>query len=144
MYLSIEKGTSLLMPSKRKSIVAGSLAAASAAIAVAALFGTSAASAASATGCLHPKTTTVKVTEFEYGFKVSPLPVHCGTVTFVQKNTGSLAHNFDIQGVRAGKLISPGQSTKFTVKLKAKKYAYQCDVLGHAAQGMIGALKVKD
>jgi plastocyanin len=132
------------MPRKKNSIVAALLAAASVAIVAAALFGTSAASAASAAGCLHPKTTTVKVTEFEYGFKLSPLPVHCGTVTFVQKNTGSLAHNFDIQGVRAGKLLSTGQSSKFTVKLKAKKYPYQCDVLGHASLGMIGTLKVKD
>jgi plastocyanin len=132
------------MPRKRNSIVAALLAAASTAIVIAALFGTSAASAASAAGCLHPKTTTVKVTEYEYGFKLSPLPVHCGTVTFVQKNIGSLAHNFDLQGVRAGKLLSPHQSAKFTVKLKAKTYTYQCDVLGHASLGMVGTLKVKD
>ncbi|HEY4411489.1 MAG TPA: cupredoxin domain-containing protein [Gaiellaceae bacterium] len=124
--------------------MAALLAAASTAIVIAALFGTSAASAASAAGCLHPKTTTVKVTEYEYGFKLSPLPVHCGTVTFVQKNIGSLAHNFDLQGVRAGKLLSPHQSAKFTVKLKAKTYTYQCDVLGHASLGMVGTLKVKD
>ena len=132
------------MPRKKNAIVAALLAVVSAAIVAASLFGTSAASAASAAGCLHPKTTTVKVTEFEYGFKLSPLPVHCGTVTFVQKNTGSLAHNFDLQGVRAGKLLSTGQSSKFTVKLKAKSYPYQCDVLGHASLGMIGTLKVKD
>jgi plastocyanin len=132
------------MPSKKNSIAAASLAAASAAIAAAALFGTSAASAASAAGCLHPKTTTVKVSEYEYGFKLSPLPVHCGTVTFVQKNIGSIAHNFDLQGVRAGKLLNAKQSAKFTVKLKAKKYSYQCDVLGHASLGMVGSIKVKD
>jgi plastocyanin len=132
------------MPRKRNSILAALLATAFAAIVIAALFGTSAASAASAATCLHPKTTTVKVTEYEYGFRLSPLPIHCGTVTFVQRNIGSIAHNFDLQGVRAGKLLNPHASAKFKVKLKAQKYSYQCDVLGHASLGMVGSIKVKD
>jgi uncharacterized cupredoxin-like copper-binding protein len=93
--------------------------------------------------CTSPKTTTVSVDEFDFGFTLIPKgPIPCGTVTFKQKNTGSSNHNFDIQGVKSGALIPPGASTSFTVRLKPGKYSYRCDVIGHAEQGMIGTLTV--
>jgi uncharacterized cupredoxin-like copper-binding protein len=93
--------------------------------------------------CTSPKTTTVSVDEFDFGFTLTPKgPIPCGTVMFKQTNSGSSNHNFDIQGVKAGALIGPGASTSFTVKLKPGKYTYRCDVLGHAEQGMIGTLTV--
>ena len=95
--------------------------------------------------CAHPKTTTVKVNEFEYGFTLSPKgAIPCGKVIFAQRNTGSAQHNFDLQGVHSGALIQGGRHTTFTVKLlRPGKYQYQCDVLGHAALGMTGTLTVK-
>jgi plastocyanin len=95
--------------------------------------------------CLHPRVTTVKVSEFEYGFTLSPKgAIPCGKVTFKQKNTGSSQHNFNIQGVKSGALIPAGGSTTFTIKLlRPGKYDYVCDVLGHAALGMTGTLTVK-
>jgi hypothetical protein len=95
--------------------------------------------------CLHPRVTTVKVNEFEYGFTLSPKgPIPCGKVIFKQRNTGSAQHNFDIQGVKAGGLIAPGGSTTFTIKLlRPGKYDYICDVLGHTALGMTGTMTVK-
>jgi uncharacterized cupredoxin-like copper-binding protein len=97
------------------------------------------------TKCAHPKTTTVKVNEFEYGFTLSPKgAIPCGKVIFKQHNTGSAQHNFDLQGVHSGALIAGGKTTTFTVKLlHPGKYDYQCDVLGHAALGMSGTLTVK-
>jgi uncharacterized cupredoxin-like copper-binding protein len=43
----------------------------------------------------------------------------------------------------AGNLIAPGESTTLTVLLKPGTYTYLCDVIGHAALGMTGTLKVK-
>lgn len=136
------------MPNKKNSIVAAVVAASSVAVLAVALFGTSVASASSSTAmkkCLHPKTSIVTVKEYEYGFKIVPAIPHCGTVTFKQSNIGSLSHNFDIQGIKAGKLISPHKSTSFTIKaLRPGKFQYLCDVLGHASLGMTGTLTVKD
>jgi uncharacterized cupredoxin-like copper-binding protein len=103
------------------------------------------AAAAAHPTCLHPHVTTIKVSEFEYGFTFSPKgAVPCGKVTFKQKNTGSAQHNFNLQGVKSGALIAPGGSTTFTIKvLKPGKYDYACDVLGHASLGMTGTLTVK-
>ena len=134
------------MPNKKRFTVGASIAVASAAIFTIALLDTGAASAtpaSQAVTCLHPKKTTVTVKLYEYGFTLSPKSPVCGTITFKQKNIGGLSHNFDITGVKAGKLLSPGQSTSFTVTLKPGKYPYLCDVLGHAALGMVGTLVVK-
>jgi uncharacterized cupredoxin-like copper-binding protein len=82
---------------------------------------------------------TVQVSMFEFGFTLSPTAVPSGNVTFVMKNTGTIQHNFDVEGVKAGPFVNPGQSATMTVNLKAgQKYTYLCDVPGHAAAGMIG------
>jgi uncharacterized cupredoxin-like copper-binding protein len=135
------------MPNKKRFTVVASIVAALAAILTVALLDTGAASAkpaaSTAAKCLHPKKTTVTVKLYEYGFTLSPKSPVCGTVTFKQKNIGGLSHNFDITGVKAGKLLNPGQSTSFKVTLKPGKYPYLCDVLGHASLGMVGTLTVK-
>jgi uncharacterized cupredoxin-like copper-binding protein len=82
---------------------------------------------------------TVNVSEFEYGFTLSPSSVPSGNVTFVMTNTGTTTHNFDISGVKAGPFIEPGKSATMTVNLQAgRQYTYLCDVPGHAALGMKG------
>ena len=93
--------------------------------------------------CLSPQSTTVQVAEFEMAFTLSQSSVPCGSVTFVQKNTGGATHNFHLfvaGGV--GALIGPGQSTTMTVQLKPGKIGYQCDVQDHASLGMVGTLTV--
>jgi uncharacterized cupredoxin-like copper-binding protein len=82
---------------------------------------------------------TVQVSMFEFGFTLSPAAVPSGNVTFVMKNVGTVTHNFDLQGVKTGAFVDPGQSTTMTVNLQAgRQYTYLCDVPGHAAAGMKG------
>ena len=82
---------------------------------------------------------TVQVSMFEYGFKLSPSTIPSGNVTFVMSNTGTVTHNFDVEGVKAGPFVDPGKSATMTVNVQAgRAYSYQCDVPGHAALGMRG------
>jgi uncharacterized cupredoxin-like copper-binding protein len=94
--------------------------------------------------CASPTSTTVQVEEFDFGFNLSQSTVPCGSVTFVQKNTGATQHNFHLQGVAnaVGALIDPGKSTTFTVNLTPAKITYVCDVSHHDELGMIGQLVV--
>jgi nitrite reductase (NO-forming) len=94
--------------------------------------------------CTSPQASTVTVDEFEYGFTLSSNSVPCGAITFKQSNSGSVTHNFDLQGVNGavGALIGPGQATSFTVTLVPGKDTYVCDVSGHIEAGMIGTLTV--
>jgi nitrite reductase (NO-forming) len=83
---------------------------------------------------------TVQVSMFEYGFTLSPSTIPSGNVTFVMNNTGTVTHNFDVGGVKAGPFVDPGKSATMTVNVQAgKAYSYLCDVPGHAALGMRGA-----
>jgi uncharacterized cupredoxin-like copper-binding protein len=82
---------------------------------------------------------TVHVSEFEYGFTLSPSTIPSGNVTFLMTNTGTVTHDFDISGVKAGPFLDPGKSAEMTVNLQAgRRYTYLCDVPGHAALGMQG------
>jgi nitrite reductase (NO-forming) len=82
---------------------------------------------------------TVQVSMFEYGFKLSPSIIPSGSVTFVMNNTGTVTHNFDVEGVKAGSFVDPGKSATMTVNVQAgRAYNYECDVPGHAALGMRG------
>jgi uncharacterized cupredoxin-like copper-binding protein len=86
-----------------------------------------------------PPPGTVQVAMFEFGFRFTPSTIPAGTVTFVMRNTGTTTHNFDIEGVKAGPLLDAGQSATMTVNLQAgQTYTYECDVPGHADEGMIG------
>jgi uncharacterized cupredoxin-like copper-binding protein len=85
---------------------------------------------------------TIAVSMFEYGFTLAPTAVPSGNVTFVITNTGTVMHNFDIEGVSGGDgpFINPGASASITVNLQAgKAYEYVCDVPGHADAGMKGS-----
>jgi len=82
---------------------------------------------------------TVTVEEYEFGFTLTPSTVPSGNVTFVMKNTGTVTHNFDIETVKSGAFIDPGQTTTMTVNLQAgRTYTYVCDVPYHASEGMEG------
>ena len=86
--------------------------------------------------------TTINVGMFEYRFDLSQPTVPSGQVTFVITNRGAEVHNFSINGVKAGAIISPGQTETWTVGLAPGTYTYVCDVPFHADRGMTGALTV--
>jgi nitrite reductase (NO-forming) len=82
---------------------------------------------------------TVQVNEFEYGFTLTPSTIPSGNVTFVMKNTGTITHNFDIEGLPPGQFLDAGQTASMTVNLQAgRTYTYVCDVPYHAQEGMEG------
>jgi uncharacterized cupredoxin-like copper-binding protein len=98
--------------------------------------------ATTTTGNVGTATTTVQVNMVEYAFQLSQSTIPSGTVTFVVKNSGAEVHNFDINGVHSGALISPGATETWTVKLAPGQYLYTCDVPFHVDKGMTGALQV--
>jgi uncharacterized cupredoxin-like copper-binding protein len=95
--------------------------------------------------CTNPVATTVQVEEWDYGFTLSQTTIPCGAVTFVQRNTGGVLHNFNVQGVANGQgaLIDPGQATTMTVTFTNKgKFQFVCDVPHHIELGMVGPLTI--
>lgn len=86
--------------------------------------------------------TTVTVGMFEYRFDLTQSTIPSGHVTFVIVNKGQQVHNFNIIGVKVGKLLAPGQSETWTVALPPGSYNYQCDVPFHAGYGMVGSFTV--
>jgi plastocyanin len=86
---------------------------------------------------------TVTMTNYHFKFSKRTGYKHGVYYTFKTINKGSAPHNLDFQGVKAGKIITPGHTVRFTVKFKkAGKYQYLCDVPRHAELGMAGILKV--
>lgn len=82
---------------------------------------------------------TVTVSMYEFGFTLSPSTIPSGNVTFVMNNTGTVVHNFDIEGVAPGPFVDAGKSATLTVNLQAgRQYTYVCDVPYHAQSGMEG------
>lgn len=94
------------------------------------------------TGTVGTASTTVHVSMFEYGFTLDRSSVPSGQVTFVISNDGKEVHNFDVESVKAGAYLNPGQTETWTIALAPRTYAYECDVAFHAQQGMIGNLTV--
>lgn len=86
--------------------------------------------------------TTVQVTMVDYGFQLSQATIPSGHVTFVIKNTGADVHNFDINGVKSGTILSPGQTETWTVALPPGQYLYTCDVPFHVDKGMTGTIQI--
>jgi uncharacterized cupredoxin-like copper-binding protein len=55
------------------------------------------------------------------------------------------SHNLDIQAVKVGPFLNPGQAASVTVNLQAGHfYTYLCDVPGHAELGMTGSDRLSD
>ena len=105
-----------------------------------------AAVAAAKTSSQQVVTKNVTVTMVDFKFKLSFAGPYKRGVKYVFKtvNKGNAVHNFDIQKVKAGKVIPAGKSYTFSVVFKkAGKYPYVCDVPRHAELGMSGRLTVK-
>jgi uncharacterized cupredoxin-like copper-binding protein len=122
---------------KRKPLLALLTASVLAVLAVGFLAG-----AGSATSTSSAASTRITVAASEFKFVLSKKTVPAGTVTFVVKNRGNVAHDFKIHGKKTP-LITPGASKTLKVVFKKGKYPYLCTVPGHAAAGMKGILTVK-
>ena len=87
-------------------------------------------------------TTQVKGREFRFTLS-SKSVAKPGTVTFNFANTGTVAHDFKIDG-KTTPLVQPGHTAKLVVRFnKAGKFSYLCTVPGHAAAGMRGVFTVR-
>ena len=90
-----------------------------------------------------PQQSTVDVSAFEMGFKLSATTVPHGTVTFKVRNDGAVPHDFRIGG-KGTETLESGQTETITVDLsKPGQFSFLCTVSGHAGAGMIGQLTVK-
>ena len=90
------------------------------------------------------KNVTVSMTDFK--FKLSFVGPYKRGVKYVFKtvNKGNAQHNFDLQKVKAGKVIPGGKTyTMSVIFKKAGKFQFICDVPRHAELGMAGKLTVK-
>jgi plastocyanin len=91
------------------------------------------------------KVKTITVTATDFHFKLVGATGLKHGVKYIVKftNKGSALHNFDIQGVKADKVIAHGKTESETIIFKKKgSYPYLCDVPRHAELGMAGTLKV--
>jgi uncharacterized cupredoxin-like copper-binding protein len=90
------------------------------------------------------KKVTVTMVDFHFKFSFAGPYKHGVRYVFKTVNKGNALHNFDLQKVKAGKVIGPGKSYTFSVIFKkAGKYPYICDVPRHAELGMSGSLRVR-
>jgi uncharacterized cupredoxin-like copper-binding protein len=90
-----------------------------------------------------PVVVTVTMTDFHFKLSKAKGYKHGVAYTFKVVNKGAAPHNFDIQRVKATKILAPGKSAHFTVTFKkAGSYQYLCDVPRHAELGMAGTMKV--
>jgi uncharacterized cupredoxin-like copper-binding protein len=90
------------------------------------------------------KITIAAVDGTAYDFKAAN--AKAGSVTFVMPNKSSIGHNIALKGPgvnAAGKIVSQGGTSTFTVNLKPGKYTFYCQVPGHEQAGMKGTLTVK-
>jgi plastocyanin len=87
--------------------------------------------------------TAIQVQGGEFFFRLSTKSLaKPGTVTFVFKNIGHVAHDFQINGKQTP-LIQPGQTANLVVSFtKNGKYPYLCTVPGHAEAGLKGVFTV--
>ncbi len=85
----------------------------------------------------------VSVAMTEFKFTLKPASVKKGAVTFVVRNTGSVAHDFRIAGKKSA-VLQPGKSGRLTVTFaKPGRYPYLCTLPSHAIAGMKGVLVVR-
>jgi uncharacterized cupredoxin-like copper-binding protein len=92
----------------------------------------------------HAAAATTQVKGREFRFTLSSKSVaRPGTVTFNFTNTGTVAHDFKIDG-KTTPLVQPGHTAKLVVRFKKTgKFSYLCTVPGHAAAGMRGVFTVR-
>ena len=96
------------------------------------------------TGPVGTANTTVTVEMFDAGplaftFQFSPPTMPSGMVTFVIMSKCLDSCSFDLEGIKAGRTLNPGESETWTVALPPGNYHVHCDVF---PEGMKGSFTV--
>lgn len=79
----------------------------------------------------------------EFAFTLSTNDVHAGAVTFLVRNEGRIAHDFEIRGIRT-RAIPPGGTARLTVGFREPgTYHYVSTLPGQELAGMVGYLTVR-
>jgi len=114
-----------------------------AAVSIAALIPTAAASARTDSPARAAKTT-ISVSGKEFSFHLSETSIpKPETVTFRFHNVGTMAHDFAIGGKKTP-LINRGKTATLAVTFHKKgRFNYLCTVPGHAEAGMKGVFTVR-
>jgi plastocyanin len=84
------------------------------------------------TGPVGTANTTVTVDMFDNPkplYVLSQTTIPSGTVTFVINNKCLGQCSFDLVGIKAGRVMSPGESETWTVPLPPGNYQFHCDIL---------------
>jgi uncharacterized cupredoxin-like copper-binding protein len=90
------------------------------------------------TGAVGTANTTVTVDMFDEGpprFQLSQATMPSGMVTFVITNKCAGPCSFNLEGIKAGTLLNPGQSETWTVALPPGTYRYHCDAAPQLMNG---------
>ena len=90
------------------------------------------------TGPVGTANTTVTVEMFDdtnFLFVLSQTTIPSGLVTFMITSKCVGACSFDLEGIKAGRTLNPGESETWTVGLAPGVYRYHCDVFPEGMKG---------
>ena len=88
---------------------------------------------------------TVPIALKEYELEPGKIKVAPGKITFVLRNEGRFAHNFNVEGPgidTTAEKFSPGRTVRLEVALQEGEYKISCPLSNHDQRGMHGTLIV--
>lgn len=88
---------------------------------------------------------TVPIGLKEYELEPGKIKVAPGKITFVLRNEGRFAHNFNVEGPgidTTAEKFSPGRTVRLEVALQEGEYKISCPLSNHDQRGMHGTLVV--
>lgn len=86
----------------------------------------------------------IDVTLKEFSITPQHLMAPPGPLKIRVTNSGTMAHNFEVKGFPATRLLNPGENEVLDLgNVSAGSYTASCTVPGHAASGMIADLMVQ-
>ena len=101
--------------------------------------------AAAGEGFVEVSGGTVPIGLKEYELEPGNIKVAPGKITFVLRNEGRFAHNFNVEGPgidTTAEKFSPGRTVRLEVALQEGEYKISCPLSNHDQRGMHGTLIV--
>jgi plastocyanin len=85
------------------------------------------------------------MTDFKFSEANPSVKAKNGSITVSLSNDGGTSHAMEIEGPKEfkSKVISPGQKTTLTAKLKPGTYEFYCPVDSHKQLGMKGKITIQ-